>query len=168
MIHLYTGNGKGKTTAAFGLAIRCAMTGKKVWIGQFVKDMAYSETKITEFVDLIKIEQLGQGCFIDRPPQEEDKIKASSALEKCGNILQLGEYDMVILDEITIAIYFGLLSEASVIQAINGKADHVEVILTGRYATEGFYEIADLVTEMTEIKHYYTEKGLLSRKGIDC
>lgn len=166
-IHIYTGNGKGKTTAAFGLAIRAALAGKKVYIGQFVKDMKYSETGITEYIPSIEIEQLGNGCYIYSKPEQIDIDKAMESLEKCAEILKSSKYDLVILDEVIIAIYLGLLDEGRVIEVLENKSPDVEVVLTGRYASEKLISIADLVTDMAEIKHYFTQ-GVLSRKGFDC
>lgn len=166
-VHIYTGNGKGKTTAAFGLAIRAALSGKKVYIGQFVKDMKYNETKISDFLPQIRIEQLGYGCFITGHPEEKDILKANQELDHCSKILKSGEYDLVILDEIIIAIYLKLICEDLVIKAVKERAPNVEAVLTGRYASENIIDMADLVTEMKEIKHYYN-KGILSRDGIDC
>ncbi|SCZ78839.1 cob(I)yrinic acid a,c-diamide adenosyltransferase [Acidaminobacter hydrogenoformans] len=166
-IHVYTGNGKGKTTAAFGLALRAAMAGKKVYIGQFVKGMAYSETKCSDYIAGIEIEQYGTTCYIDRNPDEEDVQRARRGLEKCKSILASGAFDVVVLDEIFIAVCFKLLKDDEVLEALKGKAEPVEVVLTGRYASEALIEAADLVTEMREIKHYYTQ-GVLSREGIDC
>ena len=97
-VHIYTGNGKGKTTAAFGLALRAAMSGKKVYIGQFIKGMAYEETKCSQIIPQIKIEQFGTECFIDRKPGDEDIRLARKGLDKCMNALCSGEYDMVIMD----------------------------------------------------------------------
>lgn len=165
-IQIYTGNGKGKTTAAFGLAIRAALSGKKVYIGQFIKDMKYNETKISSLLPQIEIEQLGYGCFITGPPEEKDILKAKEALGHCSSILKSGEYDLVILDEVVVAIYLMLLSEDAVIKAVKERASNVETILTGRYASDNLIEMADLVTEMKEVKHYYN-KGVLSRNGID-
>ncbi|WP_312651086.1 cob(I)yrinic acid a,c-diamide adenosyltransferase [Aminipila sp.] len=166
-VHIYTGNGKGKTTAAFGLALRAAMSGKRVYIGQFIKGMAYEETKCAEFIPGIKIEQYGTGCFLDRKPDGADMKRAETGLERCREALSNGKYDVVIMDEITIAIYFNLLTDEQVISMIQQKSEEVEVILTGRYASDSLIEMADLVSEITEIKHYY-KNGVLSRKGIDC
>ncbi|MDD2234464.1 MAG: cob(I)yrinic acid a,c-diamide adenosyltransferase [Desulfitobacteriaceae bacterium] len=166
-IHLYTGDGKGKTTAAFGLAVRAVCYGKKVYIGQFVKDMKYHENKIAGYLPNITIEQLGVGCFIDKPPDKIDKEVAEKALQKCAEIMNKGKYDIVILDEINIALYFNLITVEDVIKALESRAYHVEVILTGRYAPEELIAKADLVTEMNEIKHYYNTEGVLSRPGID-
>lgn len=165
-IHVYTGNGKGKTTAAFGLAARALLSGKNVFIGQFVKDMKYNETKLDEHFENIVIKQLGTGCFIDRAPNSEDLVSAKEGLKECGSILASGDYDLVILDEITIAIYFKLFNTDDVITILKNKSYKTEVVLTGRYAPKEIIDIADLVTEMVEVKHYYTQ-GVLSRNGID-
>ena len=166
-IHVYTGNGKGKTTVAFGLAIRAACAEKKVYIGQFIKDMAYSETLISYYLPQIKIGQLGKGCFNKHRPIEEDLVIAKKALEKCSKILSEGCYDVVVLDEVFIALYYDLITTIELIEALEKRAKHVEVVLTGRYAPLEVMNYADLVTEMKEIKHYFN-KGILSRKGIDC
>ncbi|MDD2446157.1 MAG: cob(I)yrinic acid a,c-diamide adenosyltransferase [Tissierellia bacterium] len=165
-IHIYTGNGKGKTTAAFGLAVRALLSGKRVYIGQFVKDMKYNETKLEEHFDNIVIKQLGRGCFITNEPNEEDIKAAKIGLEECNQALSSGEYDLVILDEITIALLYKLFHVSDVIEVLKSKAYSTEVVLTGRYAPEELIDIADLVTDMVEVKHYYTQ-GVLSRDGID-
>ena len=166
-IHIYTGNGKGKTTAAFGLALRAACAGKKVYIGQFVKDMQYSETAVVGILPTIEIEQLGRGCFISKDPEQADIDAAAVALATCITKLNSGTYDVVILDEISIALHYGLIQTYQVLEALNNRPEQVEVVLTGRYAPDALIERADLVTEMKEIKHYYSQ-GILSRKGIDC
>ena len=152
-IHVYTGNGKGKTTAAFGLAVRALCAGKSVYIGQFVKSMRYNE-------------QLGRGCFIGKDPEAIDIRMARDGLTRCAALLESGEYDVVILDELTIALHFGLLTIDAVLDALNRRHPAVEVVVTGRYAPQELIDAADLVTEMREIKHYYTQ-GVLSRDGID-
>lgn len=166
-IHIYTGNGKGKTTAALGLAIRAAGAGKKVFIGQFVKGMEYSELNILKDIPNISLELLGKECFIEKAPSEEDIRLARQGLDLCRDILSRGDYDLVILDEITIALYFNLFELDEVIDILKNRAPQVEVVLTGRYADDKLIEMADLVSEMKEIKHYYSQ-GLLSRQGIDC
>ncbi len=166
-IHIYTGNGKGKTTAAFGLALRAACAGKKVYIGQFVKDMQYSETAVVGILPKIEIEQLGRGCFISKDPEQADIDAAAQALKTCIEKLNSGMYELVILDEIFIALHYGLIQTDQVLEALNNRPEQVEVVLTGRYAPDALIERADLVTEMKEIKHYYSQ-GVLSRKGIDC
>lgn len=168
-VQLYTGNGKGKTTAAFGLALRALNAGLKVFIGQFVKSMKYNEVGLERLFPegQVIIKQFGDGCYFDRTPTEEDKRKARLALCECATAMQDGNYDVVILDELTIAIHLELLSDEEVMEAIEGRAGGCEVIITGRYASVALIEYADLVTEMREVKHYFTQ-GVLSRKGIDC
>lgn len=166
-VHVYTGNGKGKTTAALGLAVRAISAGKKVFFGQFIKGMDYSELKSQEFIPNLKIQQFGKDCFIEKDPTDADIKLAKDGLELCKEILKNGEYDIVVLDELNIAIHYNLFSLEEAIDAIENRAPHVEVIVTGRYAEDKLIEIADLVTDMKEVKHYYM-KGIESRKGIDC
>lgn len=165
-VQVYTGNGKGKTTAALGVALRAVCAGKKVYIGQFVKSMKYNEAKAGKFLPGFKIEQYGKGCFINREPSKEDIEAAEKGLDKIDKILKEGKYDIVILDEINIAIYYNLLSPSKVIEVIDNKAESTEIILTGRYAHDMIINRADLVTEMKEIKHYF-KKGIKARDGIE-
>ncbi|SHH26770.1 cob(I)yrinic acid a,c-diamide adenosyltransferase [Tepidibacter thalassicus] len=165
-VHVYTGNGKGKTTAALGLSLRAICAGKKVFFGQFVKGMKYSEIDSTKYLPNFNIEQFGRGCFINKDPDKEDIDFAVRGLERIKEILLNGEYDIVVLDELNIALYFNLFSVKDVIEIIKNRSPHVEVIITGRYAPKEIIEIADLVTEMKEIKHYYNE-GVLAREGIE-
>ena len=165
-VHVYTGNGKGKSTAAVGLAVRALCAGMSVYVGQFVKDMKYNETKIEDMFPRLKVEQLGTGCFIFREPSQKDIDMAQDGLKKCTQLLANGDYDVVILDEINIALHFNLISVDDVINAVKNRKPNVEVVLTGRYAPQELIDMADLVTEMKEIKHYY-QQGVLSRDGID-
>jgi len=164
-VHIYTGNGKGKTTAAFGLAVRSLYASKKVYIGQFVKSMKYHETGLENDFENITIEQYGQHCFIDVEPTEKDVALALEGLERIKGILKM-DYDVVILDELTIALYYKLFTTEQVLDVLNERNEDVEVVITGRYAPEALIDYADLVTEMKEVKHYY-KKGVLSRDGID-
>ncbi len=165
-IHVYTGNGKGKTTAALGLSLRAVCAAKKLFFGQFIKGMEYSELKCTEFVDNFEIEQFGRRCFIYEAPCEEDIIAARKGLARMRDVMKSGKYDIVVMDELNIALYFKLFSVEEAIAAINDRDKNTEVIITGRYAPEEIINIADLVTEMKEIKHYYNE-GIQARKGIE-
>lgn len=165
-IHVYTGNGKGKTTAAFGLAVRAMYAGKKVYIGQFVKGMKYSETGL-DALETIDIEQYGETCMISREPDHNDIQMAKEGLDKIHKIIQSNVYDVVILDELTIALYYKLLDLKDVLEVLDKKPEETELIITGRYAPDALIDKADLVTEMKEIKHYY-KQGVLSREGIDC
>lgn len=166
-VQIYTGNGKGKTTAALGLSLRAVCAGKTVFFGQFVKGMKYSETKCVDYLQGIEIKQFGKDCFIYNDPTKEDIKLAKEGLEEIKTILKEGNYDLVVLDELNIALFYELFNLDEVIQAINNRASHVEVIITGRYAPEELIDMADLVTEMKEIKHYYTQ-GVQARTGIEC
>lgn len=166
MIHIYTGNGKGKTTAAMGLAIRAAMAGKKVFMGQFIKGMEYSELKIVDYIENIEIQQFGRDCFIEKAPRAEDIKLAKEGLKICEDIIEKGEKDLIILDELNIGLYFKLFTIDEVINILNKRHENMEIIITGRYAPDELIDIADLVTEMVEIKHYYN-KGIEARKGIE-
>ena len=165
-VHIYTGDGKGKTTAAFGLAVRALCAGKRVFVGQFVKSMQYHETRMVDKFEGIGIEQFGNGCTLTREVDEEDIRMAHRGLERCEEILLSGEYDIVILDELTIALYLRMLELADVVKLLQSKRPETELIITGRYAPQELIDMADLVTEMREVKHYYTQ-GVLSRDGID-
>lgn len=167
-VHLYTGNGKGKTTAALGLALRAVGAGHKVFIAQFVKGMRYAEIDAFDkyLNNSIVTQQYGLECFINRQPEQADIDAAKEGLIAVSEILGSGKYNLVILDEICIAIYFKLISIDDLIDVLNGRHPSVEVVLTGRYASPELIDYADLVTEMKEVKHYYNQ-GVLSRKGVE-
>lgn len=166
-VHVYTGNGKGKTTAAFGLALRAAGAGLPVFIGQFVKGMKYSEIEALErFSSLITVRQYGRGCFIRNEPQEEDIVAARAGLEEMQQVLCSEKFKVVVLDEANIATYFKLFSVDDLLALIDSKPAGIELVLTGRNADPRVIERTDLVTEMREIKHYYTS-GVEARTGIE-
>ena len=136
-LQVYTGNGKGKTTAAFGLAVRALCAGKRVFIGQFVKSMKYNETRLEAcFPGRLAVRQFGRGCFLDHRPEDEDVRLVQEGLRECAAILASGEWDLVILDELTIAVYFGLLSDKEILEVIGLRDTGTEVVITGRYASE--------------------------------
>jgi cob(I)alamin adenosyltransferase len=164
-VQIYTGNGKGKTTAAIGLSIRAFGAGLKVSFIQFVKGRYTSEMKSFEKLG-IEFFQGGRPEFIIGKPGKDDIDAALKTLEMAREKVSSGMYDLVVLDEINVSIYLGLISEEDVIDLISKKSDRTEVILTGRYATQKMMDMADLVTEMREIKHYYT-KGVEQRTGIE-
>lgn len=166
MIQVYTGNGKGKTTAALGLALRTAGAGLKVYIAQFVKKGGYHELNSLEKIKNIKIEQFGRGCFINKKPGKEDILLARKGLERVRGALAEKKYKLLVLDEINIAMKLKLLKAGEVLKLLKSIPDETEVVLTGRGAPEGILKIADLVSEMKEIKHYY-HKGILARRGIE-
>jgi len=165
-IHLYTGNGKGKTTAALGLALRAAGAGKSVFIAQFVKGMFYSEQNALKRFPEISLKQYGLDCFIVNKPTQNDIAAARKGLEKVSEIILKDKYDMLIVDEICIALHYHLFELDEVIALLNAKPAAMEIVMTGRYAPPELYEAADLVSEMKEIKHYYN-KGIEARKGIE-
>ncbi len=168
-LHIYTGNGKGKTTAALGQAVRAAGAGLRTYIAQFMKEYPYSELKSLELLrDFITIEQFCGDEFVYKKqlPDMNEIKKASAGIEKAKSMMLSGEYDIIILDEVIVSIYFKLLRIEQIIDFIDNKPDSVELILTGRYCPEILIEKADLVTEMKEIKHYYAQ-GVKSRKGIE-
>lgn len=188
-VQVYTGDGKGKTTAAIGLTIRALGAGKKVFFLQFMKAKVYSEHKILPGISPnLTLETLGKPFFVVKEgsmPEEElakwrDKVVSfppgqppreyvelmERGIKMAKEALTSGEYQLVVLDEINVALHFGLISWDQVKDLIDSKRDDVELVLTGRGATPELIEKADLVTEMKEIKHYYT-KGVEARIGIE-
>ncbi|MBS3811332.1 MAG: cob(I)yrinic acid a,c-diamide adenosyltransferase [Halanaerobiales bacterium] len=166
MVQVYTGNGKGKTTSALGLAIRAVGAGLKVFIGQFAKGRKYSELKSLKKIGNIKVQQYGQKYFIKNSPNDNDIKSAKKGFNKIKQILKNGDYDLVILDEANIATFYELFTVEELIKAIQNRSKNVEVVITGRMADSKLIEFADLVTEMKEIKHYY-QKGIMARTGIE-
>jgi cob(I)alamin adenosyltransferase len=166
-VQVYTGDGKGKTTAALGLAIRAAGAGFKVFIAQFLKKGDYSEIKALErFSDLITVEQFGLGRFVRGKPAPEDIEAARTGLESVKKILASGKHQMVILDEANVAAVCGLVSIDDLLAVIEQKPPRVELILTGRGAAPQVIERADLVSEVKAIKHYFND-GVKARVGIE-
>lgn len=165
-IHLYTGNGKGKTTAAIGLTIRAVGAGKNVFFAQFVKGMHYSELDVLKRFSKITIKQYGLDCFIINQPNEKDIIAAQKGLNEVEKAIQSHLYDVIVLDEVCIAIYYQLFSLNDLKNVLKYRSKDIEIVLTGRYAPKELIEMADLVTEMKEIKHYFN-KGVQARKGIE-
>ncbi len=166
MIQVYTGDGKGKTTAALGLALRALGAGFKVYIGQFIKGSSYSELKMLKKIPNIKIEQYGRGCFIGRKPRQKDIDLACRGLERIRQIIAKRDYNLIILDEINVALHLGLLKVDEVTNLLKRISRDTELILTGRWAHPKVIKLADLVSEIKDIKHYY-KKGIRARKGIE-
>lgn len=171
-VQVYTGNGKGKTSAAIGLTIRALGAGLSVFFGQFIKGMRYSEIEVLETLSSVLgknrlvIKQFGRGCFIIRDPEQEDIDAAKEGLMEAKRAMLSKSFDLLILDELNVAIKTGLLSEAEVIDLIDSRPSTVELVITGRYATDAVIEKADLVTEMKPVRHYY-DKGVEARNGIE-
>jgi len=167
LIQVYTGDGKGKTTAALGLALRAAGRNMKVLIVQFMKKWDYGELHSVELIPNIILETFGTKEFIYKGKAKKiDYEEAKKAFSFGIEGMQSGDYDMIIFDELNMALYYELLDLKEVIQEIKEKPDKVEVVITGRKAPQEIIEIADLVTEMKEIKHPY-QKGIEARKGIE-
>lgn len=168
MVHIYTGNGKGKTTASLGLAIRALGHNFKVYIGQFMKGQRYGELNTLEKLG-VTVERFGTNSCIISPNhvQDIDREKAKFGYNRVKEVLKSGEYDLVILDEICICPFFNLINDKEIIDLIKLKPEKTELVLTGRYAPESLFEYADLITEMKEVKHYYNTMGLLARDGIE-
>jgi len=168
-IQVYTGNGKGKTTAAMGLVFRAAGHGFRSYIAQFLKAQPTGEIEAAKrLAPLIRIEQFGREGFITVKdgPGDEDISRARTGLTKALEAMLSGEYRIVILDEVNTAVHFKILAEQDVLDFIDKRPATLELVLTGRYAPASFIDRADLVTEMKDIKHYF-DKGVKAREGIE-
>ncbi len=168
LVQVYTGDGKGKTTAALGLALRAAGSGMRTYIGQFLKGRRYGEQEsIPRLAPYITLEQYGLNDWVhvDRVTPEQ-RASAQEGLNRIRQALTGGAYDIVVADEINIALFFGLLTEDEVVALIEAKPPQVELVLTGRRAPAGIIERADLVTEMREVRHPY-QQGIPARPGIE-
>lgn len=168
-VHLYTGNGKGKTTAALGLIMRACGASMKTYMAQFMKTGDYSEIRALErFGELVRIEQNGPGEFYNLSTSDYivHRGYAKKGYDAALSALQSKDYDLVVLDEIIGACAFNLVTYDELLALIEAKPGSVELVLTGREAPTDLYDRCDLVTEMKEIKHYYNE-GTKARKGIE-
>lgn len=166
-IHVYTGDGKGKTTAALGLALRAYGAGLKVLFAQFLKKGDYSELKALERLsDGVSVRQYGTGAFVGGSPTLDDFEAARKGMEETARFLKMGEYDLVVLDEANVALFYDLIRADELIAALRSRDRGVEVVITGRNAPHALMEFADLVTDMREVKHYYG-KGVKAREGIE-
>ncbi|MCF8045618.1 MAG: cob(I)yrinic acid a,c-diamide adenosyltransferase [Desulfarculaceae bacterium] len=166
-IQIYTGDGKGKTTAALGLALRAAGAGYRTFIGQFMKGRHYSELDAVRTIEAIEIEQFGDEDCITADQVDQHRIRlAEAGLDRIYQVFDEKRHSVVVLDEIFVAVWFSLLTEELVMDLVLKKPEQVELVMTGRKAGRKFIEYADLVTEMMEVKHYYT-RGVAARKGIE-
>ena len=163
-VQVYTGNGKGKTTCALGLCLRAVCAGYSVFFGQFLKGRDYSELKAVDFLPNFTIRQYGSEKFVFNNPSDEDILLAKNAIDDIKK--EIYNYDVVVLDEINIALHKNLISLQDVLDIINIKPENTELVLTGRYAHEKIIQCADLVSNIDEVKHYYT-KGVNARIGIE-
>ena len=166
-VQVYTGDGKGKTTAALGLALRAAGAGLRVYFGQFIKQGAYSELAgLARFADCITVAQFGLGRFAGREPAAEDREAAGQGLRELRRALVSGAFDLVIADEANVAVHRGLIDEADLLALIDTRTPRVELVLTGRGVPAAVLARADLVTEMRCGRHYY-DRGVGARVGIE-
>jgi cob(I)alamin adenosyltransferase len=168
MVHVYTGDGKGKTTAALGLGLRASGHGLRVCMVQFMKgNLQYGEQRAVKKLPNFEIYQFGRKEFVSRrKPAKVDQEHARQGLRFAREILTSGEYDVVILDEVNVALDWKLVTLEEVLALIREKAPETELVLTGRYAHPQIMELADYVTEMREINHPY-HRGFLSTKGVE-
>ena len=165
LLHVYTGDGKGKTTAALGLALRARGAGLRVFVGQFAKGRECSELTALESLG-VTVRQFGRPQFIHGPPAAADLALAQQGLAEARAVLSSGAYDLVILDEASVAVQCGLFAVNELLDVLAARATTVEAVVTGRGAPPKLVECADLVTEMREVKHYY-RNGIQARKGIE-
>ena len=166
-VQVYTGDGKGKTTAALGLALRASGHGLRTYVGQFMKGQPYGELDALRDHPHITIEQYGDvRCIRREEVTPEHVAQARRGLERARQAMLSGDYDVVVLDEVNVAIWFGLLDVEEVLTFLKQRPKQVELVLTGRRAPEELIRRADLVTEMREVKHYY-QQGVGARSGIE-
>ncbi len=167
LVQIYTGNGKGKTTAAFGLAMRAAGRGLGVLIVQFLKPSdGYGEQVACNRMGNITLVSMGLDHFVSKKPSDADIEAAHKALRRSEELICSGRYDVAVLDESINAVRLGLITSQELIESLERRPDHVEIVLTGRGMTPNLEEYADLVTEMRLVKHPF-DKGIGARKGIE-
>lgn len=168
LVQVYTGTGKGKTTASLGLALRASGKGHRCIVIQFMKgQIKYGELAAIDNLPTVEIEQYGRPDFVDREnPAQVDIDLAEEGFERAKEVINGGEYDLVVLDEMNMALDFNLLKEKPVLEMIKNRPPHVEVVLTGRNASPAIIDLADLVTVMAEVKHPYMV-GVEGREGIE-
>lgn len=166
-VQVYTGNGKGKTTAAIGLALRALGAGWRVFIAQFLKTGDYSEHKaLARFSDLLTIKTYGRNVFIRGTPEDEDIRLAQEAMQEIAASVASEQYRLVVLDEANVAIHYGLIRVEQILDLFDQSPKGIEFVITGRHADPRLIARADLVTEMLEVKHYY-QQGVKARVGVE-
>lgn len=164
-VHVYTGDGKGKTTAALGLAVRALGAGLSVHVVQFIKSNEYSEIRTLRRLG-IPVHQFGRGRFIRNEPSPDDKEIAAKGLAAVRDLMSRDDIDVLILDEIIVVLGLRLLDLADVLELVRSKPAGIELVLTGRGAPRELVDAADLVTKMVKMKHYY-DNGVRARDGIE-
>jgi len=168
LVQVYTGDGKGKTTAALGLAVRAAGHGYRTYIGQFMKGQAYGELRGVDLLaPYVTLEQYGDPTFLRREDvSDRDRTMTRAGLRRAREVLAAGAHEIVVLDEILVALFFDLAALDEVLDLIATRPAGIELVLTGRRAPQAIIDVADLVTEMVEVKHPYRQ-GVPARKGIE-
>ncbi len=167
LVLIHTGKGKGKSSSAFGVVVRALGWGQKVAVVQFIKGKwKTGERRFFEEHGLVTWHTMGEGFTWDTQDKERDIAAAQAAFKKAADLIASGEYDLVVLDEINIALRYEYLSVEQVIEGLDARTDKTGVILTGRDAPEALCDYADLVTEMTEIKHPF-KAGIKAQRGVD-
>jgi len=165
---VFTGHGKGKTTAALGMALRAAGHGMKVLFLQFIKGAwAYGELQSLGKIEEIEIKPLGSGFTWKKENLEEDRGLAESGWEEAVSEIKRSRYDMIVLDELNVVLSYGLLPKEAVVETLKNRTTKAHIVVTGRNAPDELIAIADLVTEMTEIKHPFRDRGVKAGKGIE-
>lgn len=173
MVHVYTGSGPGKTRSAFGIAMRALGHGYRVYIIQFMKGRwrgaeEFGEIKTAKKLEKLQVARFGTGEFIGKgeKPEEIDKKLAAEGLKQARDLMNKGDYDLLILDEVNMALHFGLIELDEILSLIEDKPEHMELILTGRKAKKEIRDKADYLITYNAEKHPY-QKGIKARKGIE-
>jgi cob(I)alamin adenosyltransferase len=164
-LQVYTGDGKGKTTAALGLAVRAAGAGLSVCVLQFVKSVEYHEVGALRRIG-VPVHLHGCGCILGRQPSSEDRAAARSGMSRARELLARGGLDLLILDEVNVAAHLGLIEVDELVELVRARPAGVELVCTGRSAPPALLDLADLITEMTGVRHYY-DAGVAARDGIE-
>jgi cob(I)alamin adenosyltransferase len=165
-VQIYTGDGKGKSTAAFGSAARMAGRGGRVFVGRFMKGLTSGEFISCDNIPGIEYEDFGSEEYIVGTPSGRDFSGAEHGLLRVSEVLESNKYDMVVMDEVNDALLFGLLTLDAVLEVVAKRPVHTELIITGRGAPKKLMDMADLVTEMRAVKHYFDE-GVMARPGVE-
>jgi cob(I)alamin adenosyltransferase len=165
-IQIYSGSGKGKTTAALGLSLRTLLSGGSVFFAQFFKGMKTAEQDLSSWCDRFTLEQYGTGEFISGLPGPDEIKIVKQGISHCREVLKSGFFDLVVMDEVLLCFFYRIITTDEMISILNSRRSTVEVVLTGRKAPVELLKISDLATEMKKIKHYF-DCGVTARKGIE-
>ncbi|MGV8074384.1 MAG: cob(I)yrinic acid a,c-diamide adenosyltransferase [Syntrophobacteraceae bacterium] len=168
LLIVFTGDGKGKTTAALGMALRAAGHGMRILILQFIKGAwSYGEIDAFAKIDNVTLKPLGTGFTWEKETLDEDRELARIGWEEAAKEIQKANYDMIVLDELNYVLHYGLLVEGPVIEVLKSRPRNLHVVVTGRNAPDDLISLADLVTEMRLVKHPYRDQGIKAQEGIE-